>query len=191
MGNICTHCQFDFDKARQESSEPKFTMYCVGGVTVCKPCLWKHHRGTWLRFKWGSVRSWFRDHFSAVANFFSGLRFAFKPTFYVVATPQQALDLVRCLTTTASGIQYMLDSGNPASKSAAYDDPEIRKAYPMADLIRDSINGAGPRPITPYYNDVSTSVQITWHPSTDVNDPATPEETDQYMSDVLQGERLL
>jgi len=105
--------------------------------------------------------------------------------------PQQALDLVRCLTTTASGIQYMLDSGNPASKSAAYDDPEIRKAYPMADLIRDSINGAGPRPITPYYNDVSTSVQITWHPSTDVNDPATPEETDQYMSDVLQGERLL
>ena len=34
----------------------------------------------------------------------------------------------------------------------------------MADLIRDSINDAGPRPITPYYGDVSSSVQRTWHP---------------------------
>ena len=34
----------------------------------------------------------------------------------------------------------------------------------MADLIRESINDAGPRPITPYYGDVSTSVQRTWHP---------------------------
>ena len=34
----------------------------------------------------------------------------------------------------------------------------------MADLIRHSIDDAGPRPITPYYNDVSTSVQLTWHP---------------------------
>ena len=59
----------------------------------------------------------------------------------------------------------MLDSGNPAAKAAAYDDPKVRKAFPMADLIRESINDAGPRPITPYYNDVSTSVQITWHPA--------------------------
>ena len=36
----------------------------------------------------------------------------------------------------------------------------------MADLIRESINDAGPRPITPYYGDVSTSVQRTWHPPT-------------------------
>ncbi len=61
----------------------------------------------------------------------------------------------------------------------------------MADLIRDSINDAGPRPITPYYDDVSTSVQLTWHPSTNVRAPETPEETASFMTDVLQGERLL
>jgi multiple sugar transport system substrate-binding protein len=61
----------------------------------------------------------------------------------------------------------------------------------MADLIRDSINDAGPRPITPYYGDVSVSVQRTWHPPEGVHDPRTPEETDSYMGDVLQGERLL
>jgi multiple sugar transport system substrate-binding protein len=45
--------------------------------------------------------------------------------------------------------------------------------------------------VTPYYGDVSVSVQRTWHPSSNVEAPDTPEETDSYMSDVLQGKRLL
>ena len=61
----------------------------------------------------------------------------------------------------------------------------------MADLIRESIADAGPRPVTPYYGDVSTSVQRTWHPPDGVTAPETPEETDSYMSQVLKGERLL
>jgi multiple sugar transport system substrate-binding protein len=105
--------------------------------------------------------------------------------------PQQALDLVKCATSLQSNIDYMVDSGNPAAKGAAYDDPKVRKAFPMAPLIRDSIDDAGPRPITPYYNDVSTSVQRTWHPATSVEAPQTPEETATFMTDVLQGERLL
>jgi multiple sugar transport system substrate-binding protein len=105
--------------------------------------------------------------------------------------PEQSLDLVKCATSLQSGIDYMLDSGNPAARAAAYDDPKVRKAYPMADLIRTSINDAGPRPITPYYNDVSTSVQRTWHPATSVQAPQTPEETASFMTDVLQGNRLL
>jgi len=105
--------------------------------------------------------------------------------------PQQALDLVKCATSLQNNIGYMLDSGNPAAKGAAYDDPKVREAFPMADVIRQSINDAGPRPITPYYNDVSTSVQITWHPPTDVRAPQTPQATQQFMSDVLQGKRLL
>ena len=61
----------------------------------------------------------------------------------------------------------------------------------MADLIRESIDDAGPRPVTPYYGDVSTSVQRTWHPPAKVTAPQTPEKTDSYMSQVLAGERLL
>ncbi|WP_412737225.1 extracellular solute-binding protein [Krasilnikovia sp. MM14-A1259] len=105
--------------------------------------------------------------------------------------PQQAVDLVRCATSLRSNIDYMLDSGNPAAKGAAYDDPKVRAAFPMADLIRQSINDAGPRPITPYYNDVSTSVQLTWHPADEVRAPETPKETATFMSEVLQGKRLL
>jgi multiple sugar transport system substrate-binding protein len=105
--------------------------------------------------------------------------------------PEQALDLVKCVTSLQSNIEYMVDSGNPAAKRAAYDDPKVRKAFPMASLIRDSIDEAGPRPVTPYYNDVSTSVQRVWHPATEVQAPQTPEETATFMTDVLQGKRLL
>jgi multiple sugar transport system substrate-binding protein len=105
--------------------------------------------------------------------------------------PAESLDLVKCVASLQSNIDYMVDSGNPAAKAAAYDDPKVREAFPMADLIRDSINDGGPRPITPYYNDVSTSVQITWHPGTNVHAPATPDETATFMGDVLQGKRLL
>lgn len=105
--------------------------------------------------------------------------------------PDQALSLVKCLTSLQSNIDYMVDSGNPAARAAAFDDPEVRRIFPMAPLIRDSINDAGPRPITPYYNDVSTSVQITWHPATNVRQPQTPDETASFMTAVLQGQRLL
>jgi trehalose/maltose transport system substrate-binding protein len=105
--------------------------------------------------------------------------------------PDQAVELVKCITSLESNVQYMVDSGNPAAKAAAYDDPAVRKAFPMADLIRKSINDAGPRPVTPYYNDVSSSVQLTWHPSDDVKAPQTPKETSSFMTDVLNGDRLL
>ncbi len=105
--------------------------------------------------------------------------------------PDEALAAVKCITSLESNVQYMVEAGNPAARSAAYDDPAVIEAFPMADLIRESINSAGPRPITPYYGDVSTSVQRTWHPSTSVRSPETPERTDTYMSEVLQGERLL
>ena len=105
--------------------------------------------------------------------------------------PEEALAAAKCITSLESNIEYMIGAGNPAARAAAYDDPGVREAYPMADLIRDSIDSAGPRPVTPYYGDVSVSVQRTWHPPESVQPPSTPVETDDYMSDVLSGESLL
>lgn len=104
--------------------------------------------------------------------------------------PEQATELVKCLSTPQNGTQYMLDEGEPSVYAASYDDPEVREAYPNADLIRQSIDEAGPRPITPYYVDVAGSVINTWHPPAAVTEN-TPAVTDAFMSDVLQGRRLL
>ena len=76
--------------------------------------------------------------------------------------------------------------GEPSVYASSYDNPEVRDAYPNADLIRQSINDAGPRPITPYYVDVAGSIINTWHPPGAVNEN-TPAQTDEFMSAVLQG----
>ena len=105
--------------------------------------------------------------------------------------PDEALAAVTCITSLQSNVQYMVESGNPAARAGAYDDPAVREAFPMADLIRSSMADAGPRPFTPYYGDVSVSVQRTWHPARSVSAPGTPEKTDTYMAEVLAGDRLL
>jgi multiple sugar transport system substrate-binding protein len=107
------------------------------------------------------------------------------------AHPSQALAAVTCITSPRSSAEYMVSAGNPAARASAYDDPAVKEAFPMADLIRESINDAGPRPVTPYYGDVSQSVQRNWHPPSAVTAPDTPKATDTYMSEVLSGRRLL
>lgn len=104
--------------------------------------------------------------------------------------PAQTKALVQCASTPENATQYMLDEGEPSPYAASYDDPTVREEYPNADLIRESINEAGPRPITPYYVDVAGSIIVTWHPPRAVTGN-TPAVTDEFMSDVLQGRRLL
>ena len=105
--------------------------------------------------------------------------------------PQQALGATRCITSRESQIQLMLDTGVPAARAAAYDDPAVQQRLPMGRLIRDSIADAGPRPLTPYWVDVSAAVQRSWHPPSAVRVPATPQASARLIADVLQGKVLL
>ncbi|MFG1997755.1 extracellular solute-binding protein [Spirillospora sp. NPDC048911] len=103
----------------------------------------------------------------------------------------EAVEAARCITTEPNMKAYMLGEGNPAARPAVFDDPEIVKQFPMATLIRDSINAAAPRPITPYYPDVSSGVQSKWHPPASVNPLTTPKITDEFIPKVLRDQRLL
>jgi multiple sugar transport system substrate-binding protein len=102
-----------------------------------------------------------------------------------------AVEAARCITSADNQKKYMLDAGNPAARASVYDDPDVVKLFPMAALIRDSINAAQPRPITPYYSDVSASVQGTWHPPASVNPAMTPKSTADFIPKVLHDEVLL
>ncbi len=101
-----------------------------------------------------------------------------------------ALDAVRCITSLESQTEYMVGAKNPGARAAVYDDPEVRAIFPMADLIRDSINAAAPRPKTPYYTDVSTAVVRSFHPPRSVS-PQTPERAASLIVDVLNDRVLL
>jgi multiple sugar transport system substrate-binding protein len=103
----------------------------------------------------------------------------------------QAVEAVGCLTSLESQTEYMIGSRSPAARAAAYDDPRVRQVFPMADLVRESIEDAAPRPLTPYYTDVSASVVRVFHPPAAVDPETTPVRAARLVEDVLHDRVLL
>jgi multiple sugar transport system substrate-binding protein len=103
----------------------------------------------------------------------------------------QALDAAQCIVSRENQTYYFISNGNPAALESVYQDQEVLAAYPMADLIRQSLQQAAPRPQTPYYNEVSTCIQRTWHPLESVSPDATPQATTDLITAVLRKEELL
>ena len=102
-----------------------------------------------------------------------------------------ALQAVRCITSQESQTQYMLKSKNPGARAAVYDNPEVRTVFPMADDLRQSLAEGAPRPRTPYYTDVSTAVQRSFHPPASVEPNRTPARAAKLIVDVLKDKVLL
>jgi len=102
-----------------------------------------------------------------------------------------ALEAAQCIVTPENQAWYFATNGNPPSSTKAYDDPDVQEAFPMADVIRDSLEQAAPRPQTPYYNEVSTGLQETWHPPASVDPDTTPRDSTDFITAVLRGEALL
>jgi len=102
-----------------------------------------------------------------------------------------AYDAVRCIVSPENQAEYFVTDGNPPASGAAFDDPAVQEAFPMADVIRDSLQLAVPRPQTPYYNEVSAGLQETWHPVGSVDPDTTPAAATELIVAVLRGEKLL
>lgn len=102
-----------------------------------------------------------------------------------------AFEAAACITSRDSQRQRMLTLGEPATRASIYDDREILDKYPFAPLIRDSIDQAAPRPLSPFYNDVTIAIQRTWHPPGSVNPAKTPKESNDLIGKALKGKVLL
>jgi multiple sugar transport system substrate-binding protein len=97
---------------------------------------------------------------------------------------------VQCIRNEQHQLEYFNSSGNPAANTQVYNDPTIRKAYPMADTIRASLEQAAPRPQTQYYGDLSTALQESFSPPNSVNSK-TPKKAQDFILAVLKGDKLL
>ena len=88
--------------------------------------------------------------------------------------------------------QYFATNGNPPSNTTAYDDPAVKEAFPMADVIR-AVARAGRAPAA------DALLQRGVHrPAGDVapagvGDPGRrrPKESTDLITAVLRGEQLL
>ena len=104
---------------------------------------------------------------------------------------EAAFEAVQCITSEENQAEYFITNGNPASKASVYDDPEVVEEFPMAPVIRDSLEQAAPRPQTAYYNEVSQSLQRTYHPPSSVTPGRTGERAADLIKAVLAKEQLL
>lgn len=104
--------------------------------------------------------------------------------------PDLAYQAAECITNLEHQVLYMTGTGNPASRSAVFDDPAVVEQFPMADVIRESLDQAVPRPQTQYYGDLSAALQREFSPPNSV-DESTPGEAADLILQVLRGERLL
>lgn len=106
-----------------------------------------------------------------------------------------AFEAAACLAGKESQLTAVELDGLPPSRSDLYSTKAVQKAYPgFADLVRESIEDAGPRPTTPAYQDVSLAVQRSLHPpdSIDPDDASSVfESLKENVEDAVKREGLL
>jgi multiple sugar transport system substrate-binding protein len=87
-------------------------------------------------------------------------------------TPDLAFEAAECIASEDHQAIAAELGGLPPTTESVYDDPKVQKAYPFADLLRESIEAAAPRPVTPAYSDISLAIQKTYSPPDGI-DPDT------------------
>jgi multiple sugar transport system substrate-binding protein len=102
-----------------------------------------------------------------------------------------AYEATECITSDENQAYYFETNGNPAASIAVYDDPEVQKTFPQAPVIRESLDNAAPRPLTPYYSEVSGGIQREYHPTGSVDPESTPQQATDLITAVLEGDQLL
>ncbi|MEI5672802.1 MULTISPECIES: extracellular solute-binding protein [unclassified Nocardioides] len=104
-----------------------------------------------------------------------------------------ALEAAECVTTTEAQVALAVNEGLMPSRSSAYEAAELQEAFPpeLLALFQESVDSGGPRPKTAFYSKVSAAIQSVWHSPTSVDPSKTPEESAEFLSEILQNKALL
>ena len=109
--------------------------------------------------------------------------------------PELAFEAITCLVQPSNQVTAATLGGLPPVTEALYDSKEIKKAYPgFSNIIRQSIEDAAPRPLTPAYTDLSLALQRGLHPIGDIAPGDAAEAYDQlreYVEQAVKREGLL
>jgi multiple sugar transport system substrate-binding protein len=69
--------------------------------------------------------------------------------------PEEAAEAIRFLTSLEQQTQRYLGNGNLPARSAVFDNAEIQAKYPYVPVLRTAFEALKPRPVTPYYGQMS------------------------------------
>ena len=97
--------------------------------------------------------------------------------------PDLTFDAIACLVQPEHQVTAATLGGLPPVTEDLYESKEIQDAYPgFAEVIKQSIDDAAPRPLTPAYTDLSLALQRSLHPIGDIS----PEDADQTYDELRE-----
>src|SRR4051812_23439764 len=82
---------------------------------------------------------------------------------------QLAFDAAKCIAQPANQIVASEKGGLAPTRANLYDTPRIKKAFPFAKLMQETLKDGVARPVLPAYADTSLAVQAALHPPADIN----------------------
>jgi len=114
---------------------------------------------------------------------------------YAVSTysthPAEAFDAAMCMRSPANQLKHALDAGNPPTNRTVYDQPEMKEAYPMSEVMLTQLENAVPRPISPVYQNISTVLSTTLSPPAAINPQASTDELRTAIQNAIEGKGIL
>ena len=95
---------------------------------------------------------------------------------------------ISCLTSPTILSSIMASAGHSASRLTTYDDPAVKRSYPMAAVTRPAVQSGVSLPVTPYWQVAQSALDDTWLPLRDFSQDATLERSQKAVRAAIAGE---
>jgi len=105
--------------------------------------------------------------------------------------PQEAFEAAACMRNSENEKEAAIKGGLPPTLESLYSDPELKKAYPFADLIKKQLANAAVRPVTPAYADVSLAIAKAVSPPSSIKTDGFVNALRGTLKDALDSQALL
>ncbi|MCB2215570.1 extracellular solute-binding protein [Desulfofustis glycolicus] len=96
-----------------------------------------------------------------------------------------------CLRSESNQRLVARKGGLPPTITKLYHDEEVRKTFPFADVLLETLRDGVQRPQTPLYNDVSMAISHALHPLRDIKPQEDVETLRRIIERALRSEGLL
>jgi multiple sugar transport system substrate-binding protein len=93
-----------------------------------------------------------------------------------------AFQAANCLRSDKNQIVASTKGGLAPTRQALYSTPEIKKAFPFADIMEATLRDGVPRPVLPAYADISLAIQDALHPPNQIK----PDQAIEQLRDNLE-----
>lgn len=105
--------------------------------------------------------------------------------------PDLAFDALTCLRNEENQRNNAVAGGVPPTLESLYDDPAFQEAYPAWREVRDSLDTASVRPVSPAYQSISTLITATLNPVGNIDPESTVNDLAEQVRKAVNSEGLI